>query len=117
MMIATYEANVAGFDKIDSAKAQELIKGEGEAVIYIGKAVCPYCQKFVGKLKQVAEETNTHIYHVNSVEESDMEGITVFRDEYDIPTVPGFIYTNGATVNVKCDSSMTEEEIKAFMNK
>jgi len=116
-MITTYEENVASFDKIDSAKAQELIKGGGEAVIYIGKAICPYCQKFIKKLKKVAEETDTHIYYVNSVEKSDMEGITAFRNEYDIPTVPGFIFTNGDTVNVKCDSSMTEEEIKAFMNK
>jgi len=116
-MIATYEENVVGFDKIDSAKAQELIKGEGEAVIYIGKAVCPYCQIFVEKLKKIAEETNTHIYYVNSVEESDTEGITAFRNEYDIPTVPGFIYTNGSTVNVKCDSSMPEDEMESFMNK
>ena len=116
-MIAAYEETVSSFDKIDSAKAQELIKGEGEAVIYIGKAVCPYCQIFVEKLKKVAEETNTHIYYVNSVEESDMEGITAFRNEYDIPTVPGFIYTNGDKVNVECDSSMPEEAIKSFMNK
>src|SRR6478672_4230852 len=116
-MIANYEDNVAIFDKIDSEKAQELVKGEGEAVIYIGKAVCPYCQKLIKKLKKVAEETDTHIYYVNSVEESDLKGITTFRNEYDIPTVPGFIYTNGDTVNVKCDSSMSEEEIKAFMNK
>jgi len=116
-MIATYEEIVVGFDNIDSAKAQELVKGDGEAVIYIGKAVCPYCQKFVPKLKKVAEETNTHIYHVNSVEESDIEGITAFRKEYDIPTVPGLIYSNGSTVNVRCDSSMSEEEIKAFINK
>jgi predicted bacteriocin transport accessory protein len=116
-MIETYEENVAAFEKIDSAKAQELVKGEGEAVIYMGKAVCPYCQKFVQKLNKIVEETDTHIYYVNSVEESDMEGITAFRNEYNIPTVPGFIYTNGATVNVKCDSSMPEEEIKAFINK
>ncbi len=116
-MIATYEENVAGFDKIDSAKAQELAKGEGEAVIYIGKAVCPYCQIFVKKLKKVAEETNTHIYYINSVEESDMVGVTAFRNEYVIPTVPGFIFTDGDTVNVKCDSSMPEEEIKAFIKK
>ncbi len=116
-MIATYEETVTSFDKIDSAKAQELVKGEGEAVIYIGKAVCPYCQIFVEKLKKVAEETNTHIYYVNSVEESDMEGITAFRNEYDIPTVPGFIYTNGDKVNVECDSSMPEEAIKSFINK
>ncbi|MFD2117877.1 thiol reductase thioredoxin [Paenibacillus yanchengensis] len=116
-MIAIYEKDVVGFDKIDSEKAQQLVKGDSEAVIYIGKAVCPYCQKFVKKLKKVSEETNTPIYYVNSVEESDMKGIAAFRNEYDIPTVPGFIYTNGDTVNVKCDSSMPEEEIKSFMNK
>ena len=115
--MTTYEENVEGFDKIDSAKAQDLVNGEAEAVIYIGKAVCPYCQIFVKKLRKVAEETDTHIYYINSVEESDMEGITAFRKKYDIPTVPGFIFTNGDTVNVKCDSSMPDEEIKAFMNK
>ncbi|QGG47563.1 thiol reductase thioredoxin [Heliorestis convoluta] len=116
-MITTYEENVASFDQIDSAKAQELVKGDGEAVIYIGRAVCPYCQIFIKKLKKVAEETDTHVYYINSAEESDMEGITAFRNEYDIPTVPGFIFTNGDTLNVKCDSSMSEEEIKVFMNK
>lgn len=112
-----YEENVAGFNKIDSAKAQELVKGDGEAVIFIGKSVCPFCQLFVEKLRKVAEETGTTINYVNSVEESDMKGITAFRKEYNIPTVPGFIYTNGDTVNVECESSMSEEAIKAFMNK
>lgn len=116
-MIAAYEEIVASFEQIDSVKAQELVKGEGEAVIYIGKAVCPYCQIFIKKLKKVAEKTDTPIYYINSVEESDIGGITSFRNEYDIPTVPGFIFTNGDTVSVKCDSSMTEEEISAFMNK
>lgn len=116
-MTVTYEGIVTSFEKIDSAKAEELVKGEGEAVIYIGKAVCPYCQKFVPKLKKVAQDTDTIIYYVNSVEESDIEGITAFRNEYDIPTVPGLIYTNADTVNVKCDSSMQEEEIKAFIMK
>lgn len=116
-MTVTYEENVAVFERIDSAKAQELVKGKDEAVIYIGKAACPFCQKFVRKLNKVAEETATHIYYVNSGEESDMKGITAFRNEYNIPTVPGFIYTNGETVNVRCDSSMPEDEIKAFMHK
>lgn len=116
-MINTYEKDVTGFDEIDSEKAYALVKGEVEAVIYIGKAVCPFCQKFIKKLKKVAEETDTHIYYVNSAEESDMEGITAFRNEYDIPTVPGFIFTDGETVSVKSDSSMSEDEIQAFMNK
>lgn len=113
----SYEENVAGFEKIDSAKAFELVKGDGEAVIYVGKSVCPFCQLFVEKLRKVAEETNTTVYYVNSIEESDMTGVSDFRKEYNIPTVPGFIYTNGDTMNVKCESSMSEEEIKTYMNK
>jgi len=115
--LTEYAADVAGFEKIDSAKARQLINSDQEAAIYIGKAVCPYCRKFVKKLRKVAEETGSHIYHIDSVDESDQEGIQAFRSEYDIPTVPGFIYTNGDTVRVICDSSMPEEEIKAFMNR
>ena len=115
-MIATYEENVASFDKIDSAKAQELVKGKAKPLSILARLYVLIVKNSL-KTKKVAEETDTHIYYVNSVEESDMEGITAFRNEYDIPTVPGFIFTNGDTVNVKCDSSMPEEEIKAFMNK
>lgn len=114
-MSATYEEIVAKFDQIDSATARDLVKRGDEAVIYIGKSVCPFCQLFVPKLEKVAQETGTHIYHVNSVEKSDMEGIMDFRNEYDIPTVPGLIFTKGDKVNIKCDSSMSEEEIKAFI--
>ncbi|WP_233201555.1 MULTISPECIES: thiol reductase thioredoxin [unclassified Sporosarcina] len=113
----TYEENIADFEKIDSAKANELVKGDGEAVIYIGKVVCPFCQVFVGKLNKVSKETDAHIYYVDSIDNTDMKGVSAFRNEYGIPTVPGFIYTNGDTVNVKCDSSMSEEEIKSFMHK
>lgn len=116
-MMSNYEENVASFEEIDSAKAQELVKGEAEAVIFIGKSVCPFCQLFVEKLSKVAKETDTHIYYVNSMEDSDMKGITAFRKEYNIPTVPGFIYTSGDTVNIECESSMSEDAIKTFMNK
>lgn len=116
-MITTYEENVDNFDKINSEKAEALVKGEAQAVIYIGKAVCPYCQIFVKKLRKVAEETDTHIFYIDSAEKTDKEGVTAFRNKYNIPTVPGFIFTNGDTVNVKCDSSMSEEEIIDFMNK
>lgn len=114
-MNTTYNETVASFEKITAEKAQELIKGDGEAVIYIGKAVCPYCQLFIPKLKKVADKTDTLVYYVDSVDPSDMDGITAFRKEYDIPTVPGFIYTKDSDVKVRCDSSMTEEEIENFM--
>lgn len=114
---AEYFEDIKGFKTIDAATARQLAEGSGEAVIYIGKAECPYCRRFVPKVKKVAEETGVTVYHVNSVEESDLENIAAFRKDYDIPTVPGFIYRNGDTLRVKCDSSMPEEEIRAFINR
>lgn len=116
-MSNTYEEIVNSFEKIDAAKAEELVQGGTEVVIYIGKEVCPFCQLFVPKLKKAAEETTTHIYFVDSDDRADMKEIMAFRKKYGIPTVPGLIYSNGDTVNVKCESSMTEEEIKTFKNK
>ena len=36
------------------------------------------------------------------------------RQTYGIPTVPGFLHVEAGEVTVRCDSSMSEEEIKAF---
>lgn len=46
-----------------------------------------------------------------------MESITAFGIEYSIKTVPGFIYIDGDIVNIKCDLSMQEVEIKTVINK
>jgi len=51
-MFAEYDECVAGFEKIDAARGEQLISGDGEAVIYIGKAVCPFCRRFVKKLQK-----------------------------------------------------------------
>ena len=115
--MSNYEENVAGFEEIDAKKAQELINDESETIIYIGMAVCPFCQKFVEKLKKVADETNTTIYYVDRSDKTDADAIASFREKYDIPTVPGFIYSKGDTVNVISDSSMSEDAIKEFMHK
>lgn len=114
---AEYHQDIQGFKTIDAATARKFVEGSKEVAIYIGKAECPYCRRFVPKLKKVAEQTGMTVYHVNSVEESDLDNIQAFRQDYNIPTVPGFIYRNGETLRVKCDSSMPEEEIKAFINR
>lgn len=112
-----YEEDVAGFEKINSQKGLDLIENKEETVIYIGKEECPFCQLFVEKLQKVADETDTHIYYIDSANQSDMPDIKTFRSKFDIPTVPGFIYSADQTLNVISDSSISEEDIKAFMNK
>ena len=75
---------------------------------------CPYCRKFAAKLATVVAETKAHIYFINSEEPSQLDALQAFRSTYGIPTVPGFLHVESGEVNVRCDSSMSEEEIKAF---
>ncbi|HEM4019793.1 TPA: thiol reductase thioredoxin [Streptococcus suis] len=41
--------------------------------------------------------------------------LQALRDHYQVPTVPGLLVAKSTGVQVRCDSSMTEEEIAAFI--
>ena len=84
------------------------------ATFFIGRKTCPYCRKFATTLASVVAETQAHIFFINSEEPSELEELQAFRSEYGIPTVPGFLHIENGQVAVRCDSSMTAEEIKSF---
>lgn len=96
------------------ARAQEALDNNETATFFIGRKTCPYCRKFAGTLAGVLAETKAHIYFINSEEASELEKLQAFRSEYSIPTVPGFVHVQDGQVSVRCDSSMTTDEIKAF---
>ena len=95
-------------------RAQEAIDQKETATFFIGRKTCPYCRKFAAKLATVVAETKAHIYFINSEEPSQLDALQAFRSTYSIPTVPGFLHVESGYVSVRCDSSMSEEEIKAF---
>ena len=95
-------------------RAQEAIDKKETATFFIGRKTCPYCRKFAAKLATVVAETKAHVYFINSEEPSQLEALQVFRARYEIPTVPGFLHVEAGKATVRCDSSMSEEEIKAF---
>jgi putative bacteriocin transport accessory protein len=96
------------------ARAQEAIDKKETATFFIGRKTCPYCRKFAAKLATVVAETKAHIYFINSEEASELDKLQAFRSEYSIPTVPGFVHVQDGQVAVRCDSSMTADDIKAF---
>lgn len=96
------------------ARAQEAIDQKETATFFIGRKTCPYCRKFAAKLATVVAETKAHIYFINSEEPSQLDALQAFRSTYGIPTVPGFLHVEAGDVTVRCDSSMSEDEIKAF---
>ena len=105
-----YEENIKSFKKVLSTQADELLSTKDKAVVYIGRATCPYCRKFVKKLDSLVNEVNTIIYYVDSGNFSD-EGLKVFRNKYNIRTVPGFIVHKNGEIEVRCDSSTPEDVI------
>lgn len=106
----TYKEDVQSFKQILSTEAAKLLAEEELAVIYLGRETCPYCRKFVKKLSPLANKLNTTIYYVNSADFSD-NGISSFREKYQVVTVPGFIVSKRGKTEVRCDSSMSEDEI------
>lgn len=108
--INKYEEDIKSFERVLSTQAERLLSNEDKAVIYIGRATCPFCRKFVAKLSGLASKVNTTIYYVNSEDYSD-DGLRSFRDKYNIVTVPGFIVSKNKEIEVRCDSSTPEDEI------
>ncbi|AGF57271.1 putative bacteriocin transport accessory protein [Clostridium saccharoperbutylacetonicum] len=106
----SYEEDVKLFKKVTSTQADELLSNEGIAVTYIGRSTCPYCRKFAKKLSALTSKINTTIYYVDSVDSSD-DSINSFREKYNIVTVPGFIVSKNMEIEVRCDSSLPEDEI------
>lgn len=111
-----YSAIVDTFEPITPEKAQEKIDAGEKEIIFIGKPSCPYCQKFAPKLKKVVDKHDLTVHYIFSEDPQHGEAIKNLRDRHQIKTVPALIYTDN-TPAIKCDSSMTVEEIEAFVGK
>ena len=106
--------NIKDLEVTTVARAQEALDKKETATFFIGRKTCPYCRKFAATLAGVVADTKAHIFFINSEESTELEKLQAFRSEYSIPTVPGFVHVQDGQVAVRCDSSMTADEIKAF---
>ena len=106
--------NIKDIEVTTVDRARQAIADKETATFFVGRKTCPYCRKFAGTLAGVVSETKAHIYFINSEEASELDKLQAFRSEYSIPTVPGFVHVQDGQVAVRCDSSMTADEIKAF---
>ncbi|MDN6195877.1 MAG: conjugal transfer protein TraF [Atopostipes suicloacalis] len=111
-LIKNYEKNVSSFQEVGPEKADELLEENSGQIVFIGFNKCPYCQKFVDKFGPLAEKKNLKVYYINARDNEHQEAIKNFRDKYDVPTVPGLLYSSeSAGLVVKSDSSLSEDEI------
>lgn len=107
---------VANYEPITPALADEKIQAGNQEIIFIGRPTCPFCQKFAPKLQEVVDQHDLTVYYIFSQDSQHQAEIDALREKYDIKTVPALIYTD-QPVKIKCDSSMSIEEITAFVGK
>lgn len=113
--IEKYLEEVKIFKEVTPEDADKLLTAQSGNIVYIGRETCPFCRRFVGKLSAVAKEENLTIHYVHSQKAETFKEVEAIRSKYGVPTVPGFLYSDEDGVQVKCDSSMSLDDIKTFV--
>ena len=101
------------FTTVSVEEAEQLLAAQNGAILFLGRATCPYCNRFIPKLHQVAQDKQLTIHFLDTSKTS--SHLQNLRGKYQVPTVPGLLYAATEGVQVRCDSSMTKEEILAFV--
>lgn len=117
-----YEEDTKEFIEITAEEFEEKLASGEKAVVYLGKAVCPYCRKFVPKLDKVRKEKNLTIHYLdtlNTLNTLSDPAIQNLRDRMGVRTVPALVTIDGPGqfTNLNADSSLSEEEIAAILEK
>lgn len=108
----TFLEQVEAFTEVTPEEADELLTAKEGNIVFIGRETCPYSRRFAGTLTDVVNEYDLDINFLHSRNPDYEDEIQEFRDKYNVPTVPGFLYSSeSAGILVKCDSSMNAEEI------
>lgn len=101
------------FTSVSVEQAADLLAAQDGAILFLGRASCPYCNRFIPKLHTVAQENKLTVHFLDTDRPSPQ--LTALREQYGVPTVPGLLYAGADGVTVRCDSSMSPEEIANFV--
>lgn len=111
----TFNEIISNFKSISVKEAEERILNDDKFVLFLGRETCPFCQRFAPKIANVEKEYSFNFYFIRSDDMAEFENIQNFRNKYGVKTVPGLLVSKNGEVNVVCDSSLSEEEIKSFI--
>ena len=114
-----YNETVANFIELTAEEVEARLANGEETILYIGKPVCPYCQRFVPKLNNVREENNLTVHYLNSLETETVPAIKALRNKMEVPLVPQVVTIDGKDrfTNLHIDSGASEEKLTELLVK
>ena len=72
---------IGDFRKITLQEALRLIDEKGSGILYFGYAGCPWCERAVPILNEVALETKVTIYYVSTKDSFDADDFATLKDD------------------------------------
>ncbi|MBF0788037.1 MULTISPECIES: conjugal transfer protein TraF [unclassified Streptococcus] len=113
MFTNSFQELVQDFTPISIKEAEYLLAQRERTILFLGRASCPYCQRFIPKLHSVAQANGLTVYFIDSTNPDPQ--LQALRQRYQAATVPALLFASSNGVHVRCDSSMTEDEIRQFL--
>lgn len=114
--IEKYLNTVEKYTRVTPEQAEDLVTEAKGTIIFLARETCPYCRKMIGKLDRAAEDKDLTIYYLDTGDTDHTEDTAVFRQKYDIATVPSLIYSDENGVKTVSDSSLSTDEIIDFVH-
>ncbi|HEP1683916.1 TPA: thioredoxin domain-containing protein [Streptococcus pyogenes] len=113
----TFEEIVANFIPSSVAEVASAIASGKDMIVFLGRSSCPYCRRFAPKLAQVATDNQKDVYFVDSENAADAAELAAFRENYQLVTVPALLVSYDQHQRAVCDSSLTPDDILAFLTR
>ncbi|HFD5178066.1 TPA: thioredoxin domain-containing protein [Streptococcus pyogenes] len=113
----TFEEIVANFIPSSVAVVTSAIASGKDMIVFLGRSSCPYCRRFAPKLAQVATDNQKDVYFVDSENAADAAELAAFRENYQLVTVPALLVSYDQHQRAVCDSSLTPDDILAFLTR
>lgn len=110
----TFEELIQTLGPVSIADVKTAMAEKQTATYFMGRTSCPYCHRLAGSLTGLPQEKLAKISFIYSDDLADFHDLLAFRKEHQIPTVPALLHLEQGNLNVRCDSSMSLEEIVDF---
>lgn len=110
-----YTNSVEKFEEI-TVSGINTLKDDHDMFLYVGRETCPYCYEFAPKLAEAIQGSDTKIYYLDT--ESGDKNLSEFAENYEVNSVPTFVYLKDGFVVDKMDISnyTTSDDIRMFID-